>query len=175
MAIQGNWIKGHIDTEWGEYKQLNYQRVPFNDQVTQRRWMDTGHLYHKYTGELLDFQDIPTWAINFGQKFGEDMGLEEIGTSLYKMTPGCILPEHQDTYALYKRIHNIDHDRILRVVIFMEDWQSGHYIEVDGNPIYEWKAGDWVAWKYMTKHIAAYIGMTDRYTMQITGMYEDAE
>ena len=114
-AIQRNSTKGHTDAECGEYQQLNYQRVPFNNQITQRRWMDAGHLYQKYTGELLDFQDIPTWAINFGQKFGEDMGLEEVGTSLYKMTPGCILPEHQDTYALYKRIHNIDHDRILRL------------------------------------------------------------
>ena len=76
---------------------------------------------------------------------------------------------------MYKRIHNIDHDRVLRIVIFLEDWQSGHYIEVDGNPIYEWKAGDWVAWKYMTKHVAANIGMTNRYTMQVTGMYQETE
>jgi len=175
MAIQGNWTKGHIEPDWGEYQKLEYRRVPFNDQVTVKRWQDVGHTYNNYTGELLDFQSLPTWALNFGQKFGEDMGLDDLGISLYKMTPGCVLPVHQDTYALYKRIHNITHDRILRVVLFLEDWQSGHYLEVDGNPVYKWHAGDWVAWKYMTKHIAANIGMSDRYTMQITGMYQETE
>lgn len=175
MAIQGNWTKGHIDPDWGEYKQLDYRRVQFNDQVTVKRWTDAGHTYNNYTGELLDFQQLPTWALNFGKKFGENMGLDDLGISLYKMTPGCVLPVHQDTYALYKRIHNINHERILRVVIFVEDWQSGHYLEVDGQPIYEWHAGDWIAWKYSTRHIAANIGMTDRYTMQVTGIYEEDE
>ena len=94
MAIQGSWTKGHTEPAWSEFKKLEYRRVAFNDQVTVKRWQDAGHTYNNYTGELLDFQDIPTWTLNFGQKFGKDMGLEDLGISLYKMTPGCILPVH---------------------------------------------------------------------------------
>jgi hypothetical protein len=46
-------------------------------------------------------------------------------------------------------------------------------LEIDGNPITKWSAGDWVGWNYDTQHLAANIGMTDRYTMQITGTYEN--
>ena len=61
----------------------------------------------------------------------------------------------------------------MRIIVFLEDWQSGHYLEINGEPIIEWSAGDWVGWNYDTPHLAANIGMTDRYTMQITGTYED--
>jgi hypothetical protein len=55
-------------------------------------------------------------------------------------------------------------------VIFLEDWQSGHYFEIDGTPITAWSAGDVITWRYDVPHVAANVGMTDRYTLQITGV-----
>ena len=51
----------------------------------------------------------------------------------------------------------------------MEDWKSGHYFEVEGNPFIEWKSGDYISWVGNTEHFAANIGIEYRYTLQITG------
>jgi hypothetical protein len=36
-------------------------------------------------------------------------------------------------------------------------------------PLVQWKAGQVVEWAYNTPHMAANIGKTPRYTLQITG------
>ena len=60
-------------------------------------------------------------------------------------------------------------------MVFLEDWRSGHIMEVDDQQLTGWKAGDWVGWRYDTPHLAANLGTTDRYTLQITGTYEDTD
>jgi len=86
------------------------------------------------------------------------------------MRPGTILPLHSDTYARYKQIHQLTSTgKIWRAVIFLEDWQSGHYLEVDNIPVTKWQAGDYVAWNNDVEHLAANMGVTDRYTLQLTG------
>ena len=168
----GRWFTGSIEPKWGEYKNLPYTNKPFNDNVTMTQWVHRGHRYDKYTGDIIDYKDLPDWVI----PIAKSTGMSDLGASLYRMKPGCILPQHQDTYTLYKKFNNITHRRIRRIVVFLEDWQSGHILEVNNNLISNWKAGDWVGWNYDCPHLAANIGSTDRYTMQITGTYnEDTE
>jgi uncharacterized protein YijF (DUF1287 family) len=87
------------------------------------------------------------------------------------MAPGTILPTHQDLYKKYIELfelHGQEHT-IHRAVMFLEDWQSGHYLEVMDQPVVKWRAGDVVEWVYDTPHMAANMGSTPRYTLQITG------
>jgi hypothetical protein len=51
----------------------------------------------------------------------------------------------------------------------LEDWQLGHYLDCNGKAFVHWQAGDVVEWTFDTPHSAANIGMTDRYTLQVTG------
>ena len=86
------------------------------------------------------------------------------------MTPGCVLPMHQDTYTKFKEIYDVSKSAtVVRTIIFLEDWASGHYMEMNGRPITNWHAGDWVSWHDDFPHLAANIGKTDRYTLQLTG------
>lgn len=165
----GQWFTGAIEAKWGEYKNLPYANKPFNDSVTMTQWISRGHRYSSYTGDLIDYKDLPEWVL----PIAESTGMANIGASLYRMTPGCILPTHSDTYEMYKKVHGLTHTRIRRIVVFLEDWQPGHYLEVNGNPIVNWQAGQWVGWNYNCPHMAANIGSTNRYTMQITGTYNE--
>ena len=168
-ATHDNWVQGKITPTWGlAHRELIYKKKPFNDPITMAKWRQHGHYYENNTGDLIDYKDLPPWVL----PIAEQTGLNDLGASLFRMTTGCILPIHQDTYSLYKQFHNIQHNRVMRIVVFLEDWQSGHYLEIDGAPITGWSAGDWVGWNYDTPHLAANLGMTDRYTMQITGTYE---
>jgi uncharacterized protein YijF (DUF1287 family) len=78
---------------------------------------------------------------------------------------------HKDHYNKYSELYNIkDRNLIIRAIVFLEDWKSGHCFEIDNTPITQWRAGDWVSWLFDTPHMAANIGVEDRYTLQITGV-----
>ena len=105
----------------------------------------------------------------------QGQGWKDIGTSYYRMGPGTILPTHKDLYLKYIEIFNLQgkEHTIRRAVVFLEDWQSGHYFEYLDNPYTNWKAGAVVEWEYDAPHMAANLGSAQRYTLQITGHVDD--
>jgi len=153
----------------GRYKNLEYINNPFNDQKTIDKWRSLGHNYKRYTGLMRDqSQELPKWCERVAKQFP----LKNFGITLYCMTPGTIIPEHSDTFLKYRKIMNLlSTDNVGRAVIFLEDWKSGHYFEIDETPIANWKKGDCVVWKNDVPHMAANLGKENRYTMQITGIY----
>ncbi len=91
--------------------------------------------------------------------------------SIQKMLPGMILPYHSDRYGHYLSANpGITIDSVQRVIVFLEDWKPGHISEVAGESHTNWKKGDWISWKSSTPHMAANLGHSDRYTLQITGI-----
>ena len=80
-----------------------------------------------------------------------------------------VLPLHSDDYKLYRNKFNLDIDDVFRILVFLEDWKSGHYFEFNGEPIVNWKKGDYLKWNGKVPHMAANIGVEPRYTLQITG------
>lgn len=112
----------------------------------------------------------PSWNDRIIKIF-QDKGWQDIGTSYYRMMPGTILPTHQDRYVKYVKLFGLENKltTIRRAVIFLEPWQSGHYAEYQGRPHINWSAGSTVEWTFDTPHMAANIGTTPRYTLQITG------
>jgi hypothetical protein len=152
-----------------EYKNLTYTNKPFNNQKTIDKWKSLGHNYERYTGLMRDqSQELPEWCYNVT----EQIPLQNSGITLYCMPPGIIMPEHSDTFIKYREIMNLKLiDNVGRAVIFLEDWKSGHYFEIDETPIVNWKKGDYILWKNDTPHMAANLGKENRYTMQITGIY----
>jgi hypothetical protein len=170
MATQ-ELIKYHIPAFWDdEYKTLNYVNEQFNDSDNLEYWRSLGFA-DKFTGDMCDMrQSQPSWNNTIVSIF-EQMGWKDIGTSYYRMQPGTILPTHGDLYKKYIEIFNLQgHEHtVRRAVIFLEGWQSGHYFEGQGEPLVKWQAGDTVEWVYDTPHMAANMGVTPRYTLQITG------
>lgn len=163
-----NWGIDRFEPWWAlQHRDLPYVNEPFNDPTTQQQWLDLGFTHQRFTGDLYDMRESePDWVAVFRDR----VSLEHFGWSVYRMCPGTILPKHSDTYARFCRIHGIaDIALIKRYVIFLEDWTSGHYFEIDGTAVTTWRAGDAVWWNGDTSHIAANIGSTNRYTLQLTG------
>ena len=164
-------IKYHIPAFWDdEFKRLDYINEPFNDSVSLDRWTGQGYA-NKFTGDMCDMRSRqPSWNQTIINIYRE-MGWQDIGTSYYRMATGTILPVHQDLYVRYVELFKLagQEHRIRRAVIFLEDWQSGHYFEGAGHPVTNWHAGDAVEWIYDVPHMAANMGVTPRYTLQITG------
>jgi hypothetical protein len=158
---------GNIPTFWTDhYKNVTYCRKPYSDPTEILYWESIGFSNNFFTGEMAIIEkNEALWANDFFNLFpGKNIGL-----TLYKMTPGVIMPGHTDKFSLYKKLFNINaNEKIFRAIIFLEDWQSGHIFEVENTLLPTWKSGDYVLWDENTPHMAANLGTTPRYTAQIT-------
>lgn len=90
--------------------------------------------------------------------------------SIFKQPSGQTLPSHEDTFYKFAKTHDVDPYACCRVNIFLEDWQSGHYFEINENPILQWKRGDAIIIERNEPHLSGNMGMTTKYTMQVTGV-----
>ena len=157
-----------------EFKRLDYIHEPFNDPVSVNLWLSQGY-QAKICGDLCDMRHrLPDWSQRFMEMF-KGQGWKDIGLAFYRMPTGSVMPEHKDLYKRYVELFNLQgrEHTIHRALVLLEDWKSGHYLEVRGMPIVEWKAGQVVEWVYDTPHMAANIGLEHRYTLQITGHVDD--
>ena len=164
--------KFNIEPFWGDaYKHLDYSKEPFNNPDDTSRWTDIGFA-DNFVGAMCDMRKTqPVWTNAILAKFEVQLKWKDVCASYYRMTPGTILPTHSDTYKRYIELFGLEnnHQSIYRAIVFLEEWQSGHYLEVADEPVTKWKAGDVVTWWYDTPHLAANMGYTPRYTLQITG------
>jgi hypothetical protein len=164
-------FKYHVTKFWDdEFKNLDYISEPFNDPASVNLWMSQGY-HDKFCGELCDMRhELPKWADKFINIYTE-LGWKDIGLAFYRMGTGTVLPVHSDLYKRYIEVFDLQGQEhtIKRAIVLLEDWKSGHYLEVNNVPYTNWRAGDTVEWVYSTPHMAANIGLEDRYTLQITG------
>ena len=157
-----------------EYKNLEYINESFNDTTSVQQWTTLGYA-NNFTGDMCDMRSPqPSCNQRFIDIFA-GQGWKNIGTSYYRMGTGTILPTHGDLYLKYIDLFDLKgrEHTIRRAVVFLEDWQPGHYFEGLGRPYTDWKAGTTVEWTYDTPHMAANLGLTPRYTLQITGHIDD--
>ena len=160
-----------IERFWDdEFKTLDYVQEPFNDPDSIDLWLTQGY-QPKFCGELADMRHrLPDWSSKFIEMY-QLQGWNNVGLAFYRMRTGTVMPVHQDLYKRYIDIFNLKGREagIRRAIVFLEDWKSGHYSEVNGCPYMNYSAGQTVEWQYDVPHMAANIGLEDRYTLQITG------
>ena len=91
----------------------------------------------------------------------------------FKQNPGNTNPWHFDAYGGVKKkgnLNNADSKKIKRYLLFLEDWDWGHIIQVGNNVLSQWKAGDIYTWNYGMYHLSANVGISPKWTCQITGL-----
>jgi hypothetical protein len=164
-------VKYDLEVFWDdEFKSLEYHHEPFNDPESVNLWLTQGY-QGKIVGAMCDMrQQQPSWNDKFVKHF-EAQGWKDVGTSYYRMPTGTVMPVHGDLYKKYIERFELQGQEhtVCRALVMLEDWKSGHYLEAMGVPYVGWSAGQVVEWTYDTPHMAANIGLEDRYTLQITG------
>ena len=92
---------------------------------------------------------------------------------IMKQPVGQTLPVHEDTFYQFAKNNNVDPYDCVRVNIFLEDWKSGHYFEINNDPVLHWKRGDAILIKRDEPHLSGNMGMETKYTMQVTGVLNE--
>ena len=67
---------------------------------------------------------------------------------------------------------NLKGKKILRYMVFLTNWDWGHYFCVGNNVVHQWKAGDIITWDPLIHHCGSNAGMTPKITLNITGFVE---
>jgi hypothetical protein len=93
--------------------------------------------------------------------------------SINKMQPGEILPFHYDKYGYYTKTYRVEIEDVHRIIVFLDDWKAGHFLQFLDKAVVNWQAGDWETWQGSTIHSAGNFGHEDRYVLQITGIRND--
>lgn len=157
---------GNIPVIWDSgYKDFEFVKQPLMEtEITN--WRSLGYYHESFSGMMYDSKNpMPEWV----SKAADLIGLENCGFVFYKMSTLDIMPNHVDHFNTYTSIFKVDRDDVYRALLFLEDWKSGQYLEVDGKMLSSWKAGDYVIWHADVDHASANIGVSDRYALQITG------
>lgn len=166
--MAGKWYKGHVGRFWVPegYKNLEYTRQPLMDYEI-KSWKDRGYDYVKsFSGSMYDnSKPMPDWVNRFEQIFN----YKNLTYNFYKMSQLEIMPEHVDHFKTYMKLFDVKYEDAVRILVMLEDWKPGHYLEIAGEGFTNWIAGDYFVWDSDVPHAAANIGVEDRYTLQISG------
>jgi hypothetical protein len=169
MAQKTSFIaQGNMPVSWdmSDLYELKWQPTHHRDEAVNQRYLQSGHSFeHMVIDICQQDQTLPAWT----KAVAAATNLQKHAVALHRMRPGRYLPLHIDLYGAYKQINHITDQTITRVIVFLEDHKPGHMLDIDGNIIGHWRAGDWVSWQDDTLHAAYNMGTDDRYTLQITG------
>ena len=100
-------------------------------------------------------------------------GIDVKSVSVIMQQPGNIIPIHRDMFHMIKSNYDTEGKQIVRANIFLEDWKSGHYLEFDKDPCTNWKANEGFVISEEVTHLSANAGLENKYTVQISGFYND--
>lgn len=161
----------HIDPWWAdEFKKLDYKRYPSNNPDEDKRWRDAGFEKLEFISGSCTMADLKSDMPDFAQPFLKLLDWDNISLKFYMMLPFEGLPPHRDSYVGYKKHYGVeDVSKVWRCVVFLENWKSGHYFDVENFGFVNWRAGDYVLLNHTALHYAVNMGNEPRYTLQITG------
>ena len=116
-------------------------------------------------------KDCPNWAEDIRRSFDSIMQYSTV--TVNKLTPGCFIPPHKDHfYKLREATKSLDTKGLitLRINIMLQDKKLGHVLDIEGQTLDQYQAGDYVYIFPGIIHTAANLGWEDRYTMQVSGL-----
>lgn len=159
--------KGIVPILWkDEYKNFDYTIQPITGEELDE-WKSQGYTHETVTGKMYDSRNpMPEWVTTVS----DFIGLKNCGYVFYRMDTLDIMPTHIDHFNTYCRVFNVERKNVKRAIVFLENWKPGHYFEVAGTAITNWRKGDYVLWEPDSPHAASNIGVQPRYTLQITGI-----
>ena len=170
-------VKLDMDTEvffnvkWEDYRCscIQHQKVEQKDlhpdnKMPKSLVIDNTAIHQKFFDKIeVDYFEL-----------GEKIGIGVISVSVIKQEPGNIIPKHRDMFFKIRVQYPNVETELVRANIFLEDWKSGHYIEFDEQPHTHWKANEGFILNQDVIHLSANAGLEDKYTLQISGFYNDS-
>lgn len=111
--------------------------------------------------------------VNF-EELGSQLGIDVVTVSAILQPPGNIITLHRDTFFQINKKFPTDTRTKVRANIYLKEWEVGHIIQYkdlsdEWQTSTHWHQGEGFLWDSNILHIGANIGLTDKFTLQISG------
>lgn len=168
-------LRGHIDFDpdlgkW--WMDLDFSQAPIDTDLLRQYYELNGATYATWQDQRPIWRcfDVPP-AVTQSIHAQMSSWPSDVSWAMHRTDPGTLVPIHADHYQyLMARYPDRGAQEIERFVFFVEDRQPGHIIEVHGELLPDWKAGDWVNWKGQAPHTIANLGFLPRFSLVATFM-----
>lgn len=166
------FLNADYSKHWGSC--LSYQKVEQSDlhKKFAGKFPDTYHEDNTrlrqlwFTEDDVDFQEI-----------GSKLGIEVKTISSILQPPGNVVTLHRDMFFKFKKDYPTEARPMVRANIYLKDWDVGHVIQYydgkDWQTSTHWKQGQGFLWNSDVIHLSCNAGLTDKYTLQISGFLND--
>ena len=163
-------MNDRIDPQWNiqDYTNLKYNQDTVDDGYLNN-FLDAGHnrdqmcLYNYFEPQVM-----PTSISYIKSKFNF---LTNLTAAVNLVLPGQYMPLHRDLYARWRHIHKITGiDKIMRIIVMLEDNNRGQFQQIENNIYNDWKAGEWFSWVGDAEHAVYNFSTKNRYAVQLTGL-----
>jgi len=139
-----------------------------NASVLQNEYKKYGYNQHNtQSWKTTNFD--PKINFEWENLIAEVLPLDNAVVTIHRQDPGQVLPWHIDRFFMHKRLYPNDERPIWRFLVFLEEWQNGHVLQVGNSVLHHWQQGDTVVWTPGTWHLAANVGLNKKWTANITG------
>jgi len=106
------------------------------------------------------------------------LSIEVVTVSTILQPPGNTITMHRDTFFKINKMYPEDTRKKVRANIYLEDWAPGHFInyqdeDKEWQTSTHWTAGEGFIWDSEHLHLSANAGLTPKYTLQISGFYNE--
>tara|TARA_R110001592_G_scaffold139907_2_gene360397 strand:+ start:777 stop:1295 length:519 start_codon:yes stop_codon:yes gene_type:complete len=162
-------IFANIDVSHLDFKSLPYKITDQNDTWPKHLIPVEGRGITQY------FESQPeSWEPYPGfQEIMDSLFHPYVDSFINRQEPGQYYAPHTDRFERMRKRFGVQVKDCLRIMIFLEDWQMGHYFEIGKKPFTDWKAGDVMAIPPNVVHLSMNGGWTQKYTWQIQGLRKD--
>ena len=160
--------RGHFGVTWqNEHRLLPYVRPVLSTEAIAN-FHNAGYLTNSainFAVEEYNEPTVPKWANDIGRVFG----LFEQGLKFIRLSQYDVIPPHTISITNYCLENKADPEDVMHGVLFLEDWQPGQLLEIDGIPHTNWNKGDW--FKFWADRPISYanVGKKKMYMVQLIG------
>jgi len=152
-----------------------YHPRPFLDDYSNKQMINANWIgYNEYNTSETNWGLDPAHNKDLNTLVGDNnfvkLGIDPatVLVRLLEYTPGNMLPLHSDGMEGFRRLYNKRNAR--RFFVAVSDWDWGHVLQAHDNIISHWKTGDTWEIKPDVFHCSANFGISNKYTLTITGV-----
>jgi hypothetical protein len=164
---------GHLAPVWkvDDFVHLRYRYdTPYDtgNRGLIEQYMAAGHsFYNMSMYNCFETEVLPTVVAEYIKPEFSHLGNLSVAVNMFR--PGQYLPYHVDRFEKYRKVNNIVDEKIVRVILMLEDSKPGQISQVGSVVTGSWLAGDWFQWDADDYHTFYNLSLYDRYAVQLTG------
>lgn len=152
-----------------------YHPRPFLDDYSNRQMINANWVgYNEHNTQETNWGLDPEHNRELNTLIGKNnfdllgIDLDSVLIRLLEYKPGQMLPLHSDGMEGFRRLYGKANPR--RFFVAVSPWDWGHVLQAHNNLISHWSTGDTWEIKPGVWHCSANFGITNKYTLTITGV-----